>query len=128
MKIDSVNIVSFGGLKDFHLDFKDGMNIIYGDNEAGKSTIMAFIEMMFYGKTAQEKSTDISKSLRKRYAPWDGSAMCGELEFTYDNRRYRIHKVFKKTIKTDEVKLYDADTGNEIPLGRDEEIGQRFFG
>ena len=128
MKIDSINIVSFGGLKDFHLDFKDGMNIIYGDNEAGKSTIMAFIEMMFYGKTAQEKSTDISKSLRKRYAPWDGSAMCGELEFTYDNRRYRIHKVFKKTIKTDEVKLYDADTGNEIPLGRDEEIGQRFFG
>lgn len=128
MKIDSVNIISFGGLKDFRLDFEDGMNIIYGDNEAGKSTIMAFIEMMFYGKTAQEKSTDISKSLRKRYTPWDGSAMCGELEFTYDNRRYRIHKVFKKTIKTDEVKLYDADTGNEIPLGRDEEIGQRFFG
>lgn len=128
MKIDSINIESFGGLKNFRLDFCDGMNIIYGDNEAGKSTIMAFIEMMFYGRTAQEKSSDISKSLRKKYTPWDGSAMCGELEFTCAERSYRIRKVFKKTIKTDDVKLYDAQTGQEIELGRDEEIGHRFFG
>lgn len=128
MKIDSIYIESFGKLKNYRLDFSDGMNIIYGDNEAGKSTIMAFIEMMFYGRTAQEKSTDIGKSLRKKYTPWDGSAMCGELEFTYAGRQYRIQKVFKKTIKTDVVKLYDAQTGKEIALGRDEEIGQRFFG
>lgn len=128
MKIDSINIESFGGLKNYRLDFADRMNIIYGDNEAGKSTIMAFIEMMFYGRTAQEKSSDISKSLRKKYTPWDGSAMCGELEFTCAGRQYRIRKTFKKTIKTDEVKLYDAQTGQEIELARDEEIGHRFFG
>lgn len=128
MKIDSIYIESFGKFKNYKLDFKDGMNIIYGDNEAGKSTIMAFIEMMFYGRTAQEKSSDIGKSLRKKYAPWDGSAMCGELEFSYGGCRYRIRKVFKKTIKTDIVRLYDAQTGEELELGRDEEIGHRFFG
>ena len=128
MRIDSIYIESFGKFKNYSLDFHDGMNIIYGDNESGKSTIMAFIEMMFYGRTAQEKSTDIGKSLRKKYTPWDGSAMCGELEFTYGGRKYRIRKVFKKTIKTDVVKLYDAQTGEEIELGRDEEIGHRFFG
>lgn len=128
MKIDSIYIESFGKFKSYKLDFKDGMNIIYGDNEAGKSTIMAFIEMMFYGRTAQEKSTDVGKSLRKKYAPWDGSAMCGELEFSYGGRSYRIRKVFKKTIKTDIVRLYDAQTGEELELGRDEEIGHRFFG
>lgn len=128
MKIDSIYIESFGKFKNYKLDFKDGMNIIYGDNEAGKSTIMAFIEMMFYGRTAQEKSTDVGKSLRKKYAPWDGSAMCGELEFSYGGRKYRIRKVFKKTIKTDIVRLYDAQTGEELELGRDEEIGHRFFG
>ena len=74
MRIDSIYIESFGKFKNYRLDFHDGMNIIYGDNEAGKSTIMAFIEMMFYGRTAQEKSTDIGKSLRKKYTPWDGSA------------------------------------------------------
>lgn len=128
MRIDSINIESFGGLKNFRLDFSDGMNVIYGGNEAGKSTVMSFIEMMFYGRTAQEKSSDISKSLRKKYTPWDGSAMCGELEFTCAGRSYRIRKVFKKTIKTDDVKLYDTQTGEEIELGRDEEIGHRFFG
>ena len=128
MKIDSIYIESFGKFKNYKLDFKDGMNIIYGDNEAGKSTIMAFIEMMFYGRTAQEKSTDVGKSLRKKYAPWDGSAMCGELEFSYGGRSYRIRKVFKKTIKTDIVRLYDAQTGEELELGRDEEIGHHFFG
>lgn len=128
MRIDGIYIESFGKFKNYRLDFHDGMNIIYGDNEAGKSTIMAFIEMMFYGRTAQEKSSDIGKSLRKKYAPWDGSVMCGELEFTYAGRQYRIRKVFKKTIKTDIVRLYDAQTGEELELGRDEEIGHRFFG
>lgn len=128
MRIDGIYIESFGKFKNYRLDFHDGMNIIYGDNEAGKSTIMAFIEMMFYGRTAQEKSSDIGKSLRKKYAPWDGSAMCGELEFTYAGRQYRIRKVFKKTIKTDIVRLYDSQTGEELELGRDEEIGHRFFG
>ena len=66
MRIDSIYIESFGKFKNYSLDFHDGMNIIYGDNESGKSTIMAFIEMMFYGRTAQEKSTDIGKSLRKK--------------------------------------------------------------
>ena len=128
MRIDGIYIESFGKFKNYRLDFHDGMNIIYGDNEAGKSTIMAFIEMMFYGRTAQEKSSDIGKSLRKKYAPWDGSVMCGEHEFTYAGRQYRIRKVFKKTIKTDIVRLYDAQTGEELELGRDEEIGHRFFG
>ncbi len=128
MRINSIYIESFGKFKKFSLEFGEGMNLIYGDNEAGKSTIMAFIEMMFYGKTAQEKSSDVSKSLRKKYAPWDGSAMSGDLEFTYEDRRYRIHKVFKKTIKSDEIALYDADTGEELPLDKDEEIGKKFFG
>ena len=65
MKIDSIYIESFGKFKNYKLDFKDGMNIIYGDNEAGKSTIMAFIEMMFYGRTAQEKSTDVDTKMQK---------------------------------------------------------------
>lgn len=127
MRIDSINIESFGKLKNFRMEFDDGFNIVYGGNEAGKSTIMAFVEMMFYGKTTQEKSADIGKSLRKKYMPWDGFAMCGELEFTHGERQYRIRKVFKKTVKTDETELYDARTGEKLELGREEEIGRRFF-
>ena len=49
MKINSIHIASFGKFKDFSFNFSDGFNIIYGDNEDGKTTIMSFIKMMFYG-------------------------------------------------------------------------------
>ena len=65
MKIKSIYISAFGGLKDKRLDFSDGFNIIYGDNENGKSTVMAFIKMMFYG--TERGSAQLSKNPRKKY-------------------------------------------------------------
>ena len=55
MKIIEINIKSFGKLRDFVLKPGDGVNIIYGRNEAGKSTIMAFIKAIFYGLESGEK-------------------------------------------------------------------------
>ncbi|MDU5260870.1 MAG: AAA family ATPase, partial [Clostridium celatum] len=49
MIIKKVNIIVFGGLKDKIINFDNGMNIIYGENEAGKSTIQAFIKIWLYG-------------------------------------------------------------------------------
>ena len=49
MKIKRVYIAAFGGLKNKTVDFEDGFNVIYGENENGKTTVMTFIKMMFYG-------------------------------------------------------------------------------
>ena len=49
MKINSVDIKEFGGLSDFHLDFSDGLNVIEGRNESGKSTVLLFVMYMLYG-------------------------------------------------------------------------------
>ena len=49
MKIKSINIASFGGVKDLKLELEGGLNVIYGDNEKGKTTVMSFIKMMLYG-------------------------------------------------------------------------------
>ena len=46
MKINNINIISFGGLKNYSLEFTDGFNCIYGENEYGKTTIMSFIKMI----------------------------------------------------------------------------------
>ena len=48
MKINKIHIIAFGGLKNYSLDFTDGFNCIYGENENGKTTIMDFISMIFY--------------------------------------------------------------------------------
>ena len=63
MKIKSLYISAFGGIKDMRLDFSDGFNTVYGQNENGKSTVIAFIKMMFYG--SDKGSSQISKNVRK---------------------------------------------------------------
>ena len=63
MKINSLYIASFGGIKNLKLDFSDDFNIIYGNNEDGKSTVMAFIKMMFYG--SERGGNTLSKNIRK---------------------------------------------------------------
>ena len=49
MKIKKVNIENYKCFKSFTLDFNDGVNIIVGDNEAGKSTILEAINLALSG-------------------------------------------------------------------------------
>ena len=49
MIIRKINITSFGTLSDFSAELSDGLNIISGENESGKSTILAFIRFVLYG-------------------------------------------------------------------------------
>ena len=65
MKINYLYISAFGGLKDKKIDFTDGFNVVFGNNEDGKSTLMAFIKMMFYG--SERATGSISKNIRKKY-------------------------------------------------------------
>ena len=44
MIIEKVIINTFGGLSKKEMDFKEGMNVIIGPNESGKSTIYNAIE------------------------------------------------------------------------------------
>ena len=46
MKILSLHIDGFGKLHDQDISFQDGMNVVYGKNEAGKSTLHTFIKGM----------------------------------------------------------------------------------
>ena len=49
MKILSLHIDGFGKLNDLDLSFEDGLNVLYGKNEAGKSTLHTFIRGMLFG-------------------------------------------------------------------------------
>ena len=126
MKIKTIYIKNFGKLKNFRLDLKPGMNVIYGDNESGKTTVMNFIKMMFYGSTA--KSSDINKNPRKKYAPWDGSPMGGFIEFNFLNINYRLEREFGSSNISDTVTLWNTDTGTEEPISCKYDVGEQFFG
>ena len=52
MEIMELNIKHFGKFLEHKVNFQPGVNIIYGGNETGKSTIHAFIRAMFFGIVA----------------------------------------------------------------------------
>ena len=54
MIIKSLKIYSFGCLINKEFKFEKGLNLIYGENEKGKSTIEAFIKIMLYGFSSKK--------------------------------------------------------------------------
>ena len=124
MKINKIHIGAFGGLKDYVLDLGDGFNVIYGDNEKGKSTVMAFIKAAFYG--TGKKTQAIENSPRVKYAPWSGEPMCGRIYFEHKDKRYCLEREFRGSNATDKVTLTDTDSGITENVASD--IGNSIFG
>ncbi|MDO4608241.1 MAG: AAA family ATPase [Clostridia bacterium] len=124
MKINKIYIHAFGGLKDFTLDLDKGLNVIYGNNEDGKSTVSAFIKAMFYGTGRSSKN--LSESIRQKYTPWTGDTMAGRIYFENDGKKYCLEREFRKSDSTDRIELTDLDSGKVLSSG--ENVGNQFFG
>lgn len=71
--IEDLQIETFGHFQNYHLQLSPGFNVIYGPNEAGKSTLTAFVESLLFGfrnknqkklSTYQEGQSLIGGSLR----------------------------------------------------------------
>ena len=95
MKINKIKINSYGKLKDKEIDLKDGINIIYGKNEAGKSTLLRFIVNSFYGISKNKKGKEYSDY--ERYLPWGSENFSGKIEYELnDKSKYEVFRDFKK--------------------------------
>ncbi len=125
MIIKRIHIDRFGGLNDFSLSLSDGFNLVFGNNEDGKTTVMSFLRLMFYGEVT--KKTDLTLNLRRRFTPFSGDRMGGEVEFTHGNKSYLLSKQFGKTPRSDRVSLIDLSSGESVPLVAGKEIGEMFF-
>lgn len=126
MIIKKVNIIAFGGLKDKVISFDNGMNIVYGENEAGKSTIQTFIKIWLYGMS-NYKGKDYKQNERLKYMPSTGESIRGELYVEFKNKNYIIKRTFGKSKKEDTSLVIDAITGEEIKYISKDEPGKYFF-
>ncbi len=127
MKINSVYISAFGKFEDKTFDFNDGLNVIYGENEDGKTTLMTFISMMFYG-TQGKSSDEIIKNPRKKYAPRNERAMAGRIDFEVEGKKYRIERIFKTSNSTDKIAVTNLGSGERETFTGKEDLGKRFLG
>ena len=95
MKINKLKINSYGKLKEKEINLKEGINIIYGKNEAGKSTLLNFITNMFYGISKNKKGKEFSDF--EKFLPWTGEEFSGKLEYELNNnKKYEIYRDFNK--------------------------------
>ncbi|MCR5583861.1 MAG: AAA family ATPase [Lachnospiraceae bacterium] len=122
MRLLSVHIENFGKLHDYDRDFTSGINTVTEENGWGKSTLSAFLLVMFYG--FDDKSV---KKLREKYAPWNGGVFGGSVIFETEGKHYVIERTFghKKTLE-DTFVLRDAET-NLVSDDFDEYLGDELF-
>jgi len=113
--ITEIYIKSFGKLRGVKITPVDGVNIIYGENEAGKSTVMAFVLAMLYGVGKGEQ--------RHRYDPWTGGRMSGVLSLECDGREYVLNRQFGVTKAADKTELWCKTSGEMIDLPQNTEPG-----
>ncbi len=69
MQIKELQINNFGKLKNKKIEVKNGINIISGKNESGKSTLLKFITSMLYGISKNKNGKRISDY--EKYSPWE---------------------------------------------------------
>lgn len=120
MKISTLHVRGFGKIEDFSITLSSGLNVIYGPNESGKSTLMAFIKASLYGLKGGRASKEGLVAESKRYMPWNNGAFGGYISFELDNRSsYRIDRAFDSGV----VKLYDESFNDITSLFADSKDG-----
>ena len=127
MRIDKVEIDGFGKLNNCSYTFSQGVNLVYGKNESGKSTLCEFILAMFYGLPNESKRATDDIPPRKKYRPWNTESFGGRVYFTDNNgKKFVLERSFKATKRGDKATLRDAETWEEA--GDAENIGELCFG
>lgn len=111
MRLLELHIDGFGKFHDRTISFNDGINIIYGKNEAGKSTLHTFIRGMLFG-IERGRGRAAKNDLYTKYEPWENSGTYeGWLRLEKDGTIYRIERRFRKENKS--LKIINETKGRE---------------
>ena len=123
MKIDFLKINGFGKIKNKEINLEKNINLIYGKNESGKSTLLKFIDGMLYGISKNKNGKDISDY--DKYKPWNTEEFSGKINYTLDNgNKYEVFREFSKK----NPKIYNSNL-EEISkqYNIDKNKGNQFF-
>lgn len=125
MKINKIEIDNFGTLSNVSYDLRDGVNYICEDNGFGKTTLGAFIKVMFYG--FDKEKSKVADRERTKYKPWQGGVYGGTIEFEVNGKEYVLQRLFKEKQSDDRSSLRDKKTKIESKDFNVDNLGKELF-
>lgn len=110
MIFKELGLLNFGKFEDKKIELQDGINLIYGVNEGGKSTITNFIDGIFYGFSRDSLARKVRDELFEKSRPWTSNLYRGYIILNDGEEDYRISRDFDK----DEVSILNLNTGEDL--------------
>ena len=114
MKIKEIEIKNFGKFSNQRFVFRDGIQVFYGENEFGKSTIYGFLKAMLFGME-RGRGKAAHNDAFSRFEPWENpNYYSGTLRFESGGKNFLLERNFDKYSKS--ARLICEDDGEEFSL------------
>lgn len=110
MIFNELGILNFGKFENKIIELDSGLNIIFGENEGGKSTIVNFIDGIFYGFSRDSLARKIRDDIFEKSRPWSSSLYKGYIILNYDGKNYRLSRDFDR----DEISILNTENGEDL--------------
>ena len=123
MKIQNIKINNYGNLKQKEIYLKNNINIIYGKNETGKSTLLNYLKNIFYGISKNKNGKELSDY--EKYLPWTGEEFSGKIKYELNNKK--IFEIYRDFYKKNPIIFNEnlEDISQEFKI--DKKDGNQFF-
>ena len=114
MKIKEIEIKNFGKFSNQRFVFRDGIQVFYGENEFGKSTIYGFLKAMLFGME-RGRGKAAHNDAFSRFEPWENpNEYAGTMRFSCGEKTFCLKRRFDRYTKG--AVLICEDDGEELSV------------
>lgn len=114
MKIKEIEIKNFGKFSNERFVFRDGIQVFYGENEFGKSTIYGFLKSMLFGME-RGRGKAAHNDAFSRFEPWENpNEYAGTMRFSCGGKTFCLKRRFDRYTKG--AVLICEDDGEELSV------------
>ena len=109
MIFKELGILNFGKFENKIIKLEDGINLIIGNNEAGKSTVVNFIDGIFYGFSKDSLARKVRDEVFEKSRPWSSNLYKGYVILNDAGENFRVSRDFD----SDEISILNLDKGKD---------------